>query len=194
MTNQKSKNYSSINLEGRNVKITQSPFESETEELSRRMLCSRDHPRTRRRLPFLDSNNRHSLESRAAVSLDISVHAHDGSVLPIVNIMRGRRKGFVRTQQHERLIASKCTNITVLRARLMRQRVHTFITQSHHVERPREIVLSQCVPALITNEIRSRFIRAGRSPFRRSVAIVLREALQVCTLWDDNYTNRRNPR
>jgi len=77
MTNQKSKNYSSINLEGRNVKITQSPFESETEELSRRMLCSRDHPRTRRRLPFLDSNNRHSLESRAAVSLDISVHAHD---------------------------------------------------------------------------------------------------------------------
>jgi len=74
MTNQKSKNYSSINLGGRNVKITQSPFESGTEELSRRMSCSRDHPRTRRRLPFLDSNNRHSPESRAAASFDISIH------------------------------------------------------------------------------------------------------------------------
>jgi len=62
--------------------------------------------------------------------------------------MRGRKKRFVRIkQQHERLIASKRTNITVLRARLMRQRVHTFVTHSHHrVARPREIVLSQCVP------------------------------------------------
>lgn len=123
MTSQKSETYSSINLEGRNVKITRSSFESGTGELSHRMSCSRDHPRTRRRLPFFDSNNRHSPESRTAVSLDISVHARGGSVLLIANIARRGReeKGLVRTDRHGRLIASKRANITVLHARLMRQ-------------------------------------------------------------------------
>lgn len=113
------------------------------------MSCSCDHPRTQRRLPFFDSNNRHSPESRAAVLLDISVHAHGVAVRSYGSrISRAEKRKGTRENRTARLIASKRANITVLRARLMRQWAHTPVTHlHHHVAHPRKLVLWMCSPS-----------------------------------------------
>lgn len=159
------------------------------------MSCSRDHPRTRRRLPFFGSNNRHSPESRAAISLDISVHAHGGSVLPIARVSRAQRRKGIRENRTAR-------PLNCVETRKYYRITCTFNApmSAHTRNAP---IPSRCAPtqarspdvfrALITNEIRSQTHTRRSISAARSVVYVLREALRVCTLCDDNHTNRTTP-
>lgn len=156
----------------------QNPFESGTGELSRRMSCSCDHPRTQRRLPFFDSNNRHSPESRAVVSLDISVHAHGGyKVLPIANIARAgvekerdswEPNSTLNCVETRKYYCITCTFNTPMNA-------HTRNVPTPPCYAPTRARSLDVFQALITNEIRSQTRTRRSISVSRSVAYVLRE-------------------